>query len=258
MARTKLGEEEILAQIEAARNRPLPEDQAGPRAIAARYEVEVDPVGDLHWESLDADHHTSFLLRGLFGNERWIREWGRLSPFRRAKLGSVRPHRSHVAGYAGRLRRDLENPQRIRLDHPAGRAAVRQKADHPARGEQLRQALDGHSRAVHHAVPDAKITKDRHVGRDGGRGDVRNVLLVVDREARERRRLAGLQGGLPQVLALGVLEEPHRQLGLRVDDVRGGPAVLGRNRVGEADKVVGLDGGRLAGRSRGSPGPCLG
>lgn len=113
MARKPLTDEEVLAQIEAARNRPPDEDQAGPRAVAARYdapsgrivveldndclfavpadliqglrgakpehlaEVEVAPGGDLHWEALDADHHTSFLLRGLFGNDAWMQELGR-------------------------------------------------------------------------------------------------------------------------------------------------------------------------------------
>lgn len=41
-------------------------------------DVQVSPAGDgLHWESLDADLHVDFVMRGIFGNSRWMAELGR-------------------------------------------------------------------------------------------------------------------------------------------------------------------------------------
>ncbi len=40
-------------------------------------EVEVTPMGDLHWERLDADMSVFALLQGTFGNKAWMRELAR-------------------------------------------------------------------------------------------------------------------------------------------------------------------------------------
>ncbi|MGH7710033.1 MAG: DUF2442 domain-containing protein [Gemmatimonadaceae bacterium] len=40
-------------------------------------EVEVTPMGDLHWERLDADMSVLALLQGTFGNKVWMRELAR-------------------------------------------------------------------------------------------------------------------------------------------------------------------------------------
>lgn len=40
-------------------------------------EVEVTPMGDLHWERLDADMSVLALLQGTFGNKAWMRELAR-------------------------------------------------------------------------------------------------------------------------------------------------------------------------------------
>lgn len=40
-------------------------------------EVEVTPMGDLHWERLDADMSVFALLTGTFGNKSWMRELAR-------------------------------------------------------------------------------------------------------------------------------------------------------------------------------------
>lgn len=112
-----LSDADVDAQIEEARARVaaghVEEDRVGPRAVAARYdtatgrieidldngclfafpaelgqglrgaspeqltEVEVDPAGDLHWETLDVDMHTTYALQGLFGSKRWMRELAR-------------------------------------------------------------------------------------------------------------------------------------------------------------------------------------
>jgi hypothetical protein len=107
-------DEEILAQIPAARARGRHERRRGTRAVDAWYdcgdgvvvvqlrngaffgfppelvqylhgasekdlsEVEITPSGDgLHWETLDADLEVSSLLAGIFGNKEWMRELGR-------------------------------------------------------------------------------------------------------------------------------------------------------------------------------------
>lgn len=40
-------------------------------------EVEVTPMGDLHWERLDADMSVLALLQGTFGSKAWMRELAR-------------------------------------------------------------------------------------------------------------------------------------------------------------------------------------
>jgi hypothetical protein len=111
---TTLTEEEILAQVPAARERGRIARETEPRAVAARYNrrtkrieveltngclfafpaelgqglqaagadqlaaVEITPTGDgLHWEELDADLYVPALVRGVFGTERWMAELGR-------------------------------------------------------------------------------------------------------------------------------------------------------------------------------------
>lgn len=120
MARTTLTDNEILAQVQAARRRVELAAQVEPRArsacydrIARRVEVELtngcmfafpveeaqglrgasaDDLADieielegegLHWERLDADLLVPELLRGVFGSRRWMSEIGRT-------LGSIR------------------------------------------------------------------------------------------------------------------------------------------------------------------------
>jgi hypothetical protein len=110
----RLTDEEILAQIPAARARGRRAARSGIRATGARYDpaagaivvqlrngsffgfppeiaqglrgataeqladVEVTPSGDaLHWETLDVDLIVSALLAGMFGTKEWMRELGR-------------------------------------------------------------------------------------------------------------------------------------------------------------------------------------
>jgi hypothetical protein len=120
MAKTRLNDGEILAQIPAARRAGRLEAANSPRAKSARYDritkrveveltngcafafpvslaqglrgaspvdlarigIELDGEG-LHWERLDADLLVSELLRGVFGSGRWMSEVGRT-------LGGVR------------------------------------------------------------------------------------------------------------------------------------------------------------------------
>ena len=115
MAKPKLTEEQIRAQIPAARERGRIADQTEPRAEAAHYDPEsgrivlelrdgclfafpteiaqglrgatpeqlaaVEVAGGgyaLHWEELDADFTVPGLLAGRFGTQRWMSELGRL------------------------------------------------------------------------------------------------------------------------------------------------------------------------------------
>jgi hypothetical protein len=108
-----LSNEELDAQIEAARERARIANMIEPRARSACYdsdsgmieivltngsffafpaelgqglrgasaeelaEVEVTPGGEgLHWERLDADLLVPSLLRGVFGTRRWMQEIG--------------------------------------------------------------------------------------------------------------------------------------------------------------------------------------
>ncbi|CAN5613469.1 DUF2442 domain-containing protein [soil metagenome] len=110
---TPMTDEELDAQIEAARERARIANMIEPRARSARYdadsgmieivltngcffafpaelgqglrgaspeelaEVEVMPGGEgLHWERLDADLLVPSLLRGVFGTRRWMQEIG--------------------------------------------------------------------------------------------------------------------------------------------------------------------------------------
>ena len=120
MAKTRLSDEEILAQVPQARRRARLDAEVEPRAKAARYDrrsgrieveltngcsfafptdlaqglrgasaadlaqiaIELEGEG-LHWERLDADLLIPELLRGVFGSKRWMSEVGRT-------LGSVR------------------------------------------------------------------------------------------------------------------------------------------------------------------------
>lgn len=108
-----LTDEELFAQIRSATAREREAAKREPRARAARYdrdrdlvvidlrtgayfafpprlaqglkgasadelaEVEVTPMGDLHWERLDADMSVLALLQGTFGNKAWMRELAR-------------------------------------------------------------------------------------------------------------------------------------------------------------------------------------
>lgn len=111
--RRPLSDEEILAQIPAARERARVAAATEPRAAAARYDaasglveidlrngcrfafpaeygqglrgatadqlaaVEVTPDGyGLHWEELDVDMAVWALLAGHFGSDRWMEQWG--------------------------------------------------------------------------------------------------------------------------------------------------------------------------------------
>lgn len=114
MAKTRLSDREILAQIPAARRAARLEAATSPRAKSARYDritkrveielangcafafpaslaqglrgaspadlsriaIELDGEG-LLWERLDADLLVSELLRGVFGSRRWMSEVGR-------------------------------------------------------------------------------------------------------------------------------------------------------------------------------------
>lgn len=115
MAKKRLSDEEILAQIPAARKQAKVERAAAPVAVTAHFDhqtrriavdlsngcqfsfpaalgqglrgasdkdlaqVEVSPGGiGLHWESLDADLLVSSLLQGIFGTQHWMREIGRV------------------------------------------------------------------------------------------------------------------------------------------------------------------------------------
>ena len=114
MAKKQLSDEEILAQIPAARKQAKIERATAPVAVAAHFDrqthrievelsngcmfsfpaalgqglrgasdkdlaqVEVAPGGiGLHWEHLDADLLVSSLLQGIFGTRRWMQEIGR-------------------------------------------------------------------------------------------------------------------------------------------------------------------------------------
>ncbi|MDQ3950580.1 MAG: DUF2442 domain-containing protein, partial [Gemmatimonadota bacterium] len=114
MAKRRRSDEEILAQIPAARRRARAAKASEPRAKSARYDrarglvivelengsyfgfparlgqglrgaspdelaqVEVSPSGQaLHWERLDADLRVPALLQGMFGTRAWMRELGR-------------------------------------------------------------------------------------------------------------------------------------------------------------------------------------
>jgi hypothetical protein len=115
MARRRRSDEEVLAQIPAARRRARAARTSEPRAKSARYdrarglvivelqngsyfgfpaqlgqglrgaspdelaEVEVSPSGEaLHWERLNADLRVPALLQGMFGTRAWMRELGRI------------------------------------------------------------------------------------------------------------------------------------------------------------------------------------
>ncbi len=115
MAKRTRTDQEILAQIPAARRRARAAKASEPRAKSARYdrargvvvvelengsyfgfpaklgqglrgaspdelaEVEVSPSGEaLHWERLNADLRVPALLQGLFGSQAWMRELGRI------------------------------------------------------------------------------------------------------------------------------------------------------------------------------------
>lgn len=114
MTRRRLTDQEILAQIPAARERGRRARETEPRAARAHYdrvrsqivveltngaffgfparlgqglrgaspaqlaEVEVSPSGEaLRWDSLDVDLRVEALLRGVFGTKAWMRELGR-------------------------------------------------------------------------------------------------------------------------------------------------------------------------------------
>jgi hypothetical protein len=114
MARRRLTDAEIVAQIPAARARARAAAASEPRARHARYDrargvivveltngaffgfptdlaqglrgatpdalanVEVSPSGEaLHWDRLDADLRVPALLQGVFGTRAWMRELGR-------------------------------------------------------------------------------------------------------------------------------------------------------------------------------------
>ena len=111
----RLSDEEVLAQIPAARARAQRESRVGTRAIAAIYdpetkmivvhlkngsffgfppdlaqglrgasadelaEVKATPSGEaLHWETLDLDLRVAALLGGMFGTRSWMKEMGRI------------------------------------------------------------------------------------------------------------------------------------------------------------------------------------
>jgi hypothetical protein len=131
----RLTDEEILAQIPAARARAKRESQSGIRALDASYdaerrlvvihlkngsffgfppdlaqglrgasdeqlaEVEVTPSGDaLHWETLDADFYVSALLTGVFGTKTWMRELGRAGGRVRSEAKSAAARRNGRKG----------------------------------------------------------------------------------------------------------------------------------------------------------------
>jgi hypothetical protein len=110
----RLTDNEILAQIPAARRRGAWEAARAPRATSARYDgesgrivvnltngclfafpselgeglsgansedlagIEIMPGGSgLRWEALDADLSVEGLIAGIFGSEIWMREMGR-------------------------------------------------------------------------------------------------------------------------------------------------------------------------------------
>jgi hypothetical protein len=110
----RLTDNEILAQIPAARRRGAREAARAPRATSARYDeksgrivvtlsngclfefpaelgeglagadpkdlaqIEVMPGGSgFRWEALDADLSVDGLVAGIFGSEIWMREMGR-------------------------------------------------------------------------------------------------------------------------------------------------------------------------------------
>lgn len=114
MTKKALSDQDVLAQIPAARKRAKVERQTEPVAVAARFDrqsrrievelsngcqfsfpaalgqglrgasdkdlaqVEVAPGGiGLHWERLDADLLVSSFLQGIFGTRRWMQEIGR-------------------------------------------------------------------------------------------------------------------------------------------------------------------------------------
>ena len=114
MTKRTLSDQEILAQIPAARKRARAERQAEPVAVTARFDrqrrcievelsngcqfsfpaalgqglqgaadkdlaqVEIAPGGTgLHWECLDADLLISSLLQGIFGTRHWMQALGR-------------------------------------------------------------------------------------------------------------------------------------------------------------------------------------
>ena len=113
MARALLTDEEILAQIPAARERARADDLTQPRAVSARYDEEsgrielelrngclfafpaalveglrgapaeqvaaVCVLADgavLRWDALDVDLGVPELLEGRFGSKRWMAQWG--------------------------------------------------------------------------------------------------------------------------------------------------------------------------------------
>jgi hypothetical protein len=123
VARRRRSDEEVLAQIPAARRRARAVKASEPRAKSARYdrarglvivelnngsyfgfpaklgqglrgaspeelaEVEVSPSGEaLHWERLNADLRVPALLQGMFGTRSWMRELGRIGG--RARSGA--------------------------------------------------------------------------------------------------------------------------------------------------------------------------
>jgi hypothetical protein len=134
--RERLTDEEILAQIPAARARAKRESESGIRALDASYdaerrlvvihlkngsffgfppdraqglrgaseeqhlaEVEVTPSGGaLHWETLDADLDVSALLAGVFGTKEWMRELGRAGGSVRSEAKSAAARRNGRKG----------------------------------------------------------------------------------------------------------------------------------------------------------------
>jgi hypothetical protein len=114
MAKTKARADVTDAEIDAAIARGKAFEQYAPRAVSAEYRERDDtiaitlstgvelavprellqglksadprdvcqieilgPGSTLHWEALDVDHGLASLLKGVFGNRRWMSEIGR-------------------------------------------------------------------------------------------------------------------------------------------------------------------------------------
>ena len=148
MAKNRLSDEEILAQIPAARRLARLERATAPVAVAAHFDrqtrrievelsngcqfsfpaalgqglrgasdqdlaqVEVSPGGiGLHWERLDADLLVSSLLQGIFGTQHWMREIGRVGgQVRSAAKSSAARANGKKGGRPRKPRSDLGVP----------------------------------------------------------------------------------------------------------------------------------------------------
>jgi hypothetical protein len=138
----RLSDEEVLAQIEAARAQAAVDTEV--RAKSARYDrktrrimvnltngalfgfpadmgqglqgaspeelaaVEVSPSGlGLHWERLDADLSVPALLQGMFGTKAWMRELARAGGSARSEAKANAARKNGLKG--GRPRKQVDS-----------------------------------------------------------------------------------------------------------------------------------------------------